>query len=212
MMETIAGIRIPDSHTARSATELIFDTTGPLIYHHSRRVFLFGSLHSRWLGIDPDPELLYVAALFHDVGLTPAYRSKTQRFELDSADAARSFLIMSSFSEAEADVVWTAIALHTTPEIPYRMDPIVAATTLGVETDVHGWRLDCLTEHDIRAVTAAHDRTNFKNEILRTFTDGFQERPHTTFGTMNADILEHFMPGFDRKNFVEVIKNSPCPE
>jgi hypothetical protein len=212
MMETIAGIRIPDSRTARSATELIFDTTSPLIYHHSRRVFLFGSLQSRWLGIDPDPELLYVAALFHDVGLTPAYRSNTQRFELDSADAARSFLIMSSFSEADADVVWTAIALHTTPEIPYRMDPIVAATTLGVETDVHGWRLDCLTQQDIRAVTAVHHRTNFKNEILQTFTDGFQERPHTTFGTMHADILEHFMPGFDRTNFVEVIKNSSWPE
>jgi hypothetical protein len=63
MMETIAGVRIPDSRTARSATELIFDTTSSLIYHHSRRVFLFASLQSRWLGIDPDPELLYVAAL-----------------------------------------------------------------------------------------------------------------------------------------------------
>jgi hypothetical protein len=212
MMETIAGIRIPDSRTARSATELIFDTTSSLIYHHSRRVFLFASLQSRWLGIDPDPELLYVAALFHDLGLAPAYRGKTQRFELDGADAARSFLIMSSFSEADADMVWTAIALHTTPEIPYRMHPIIAATTLGVETDVLGWRLDCLTQQEIRAVTAVHPRTNFKNEILQTFTDGFQDRPDTTFGTMNADVLEHFMPGFDRTNFVEIIKNSPWPE
>jgi hypothetical protein len=119
---------------------------------------------------------------------------------------------MSSFSEADADVVWTAIALHTTPEIPYRMHPIIAATTLGVETDVLGWRLDCLTQQEIRAVTAVHPRTNFKNEILQTFTDGFQQRPDTTFGTMNADVLEHFMPGFDRTNFVEIIKNSPWPE
>lgn len=53
---------------------------------------------------------------------------------------------------------------------------------------------------------------NLKNEILQTFTDGFQQRPHTTFGTMKADILEYFMPRFDRKNLVEVIKNSPWPE
>jgi hypothetical protein len=212
MIETIAGVRIPDSRIAIEATELILDTTTPLIYHHSRRVFLFGSLQSRLLGVEPDPELLYVAALFHDTGLVPAYRGTTQRFELDSADAAKSFLTTSGFSDAEADVVWTAIALHTTPEVPYRLDPVIAATTLGVETDVLGMRLDCLTWEDIDAVTAVHPRPNFKNEILQAFTEGFQERPATTFGTMNADVLEHFLPGFHRTDFVEVIKNSAWPE
>jgi HD domain len=212
MIETIAGVRIPDSRIAIEATELILDTTTPLIYHHSRRVFLFGSLQSRWLGIEPDPELLYVAALFHDTGLVPPYRGITQRFELDSADAAKSFLTTRGFSDAEADVVWTAIALHTTPEVPYRLDPVIAATTLGVETDVLGMRLDCLTQDDIDAVTAVHPRPNFKNEILQAFTEGFQQRPETTFGTMNADVLEHFLPGFHRTDFVEVIKNSAWPE
>jgi HD domain len=212
MIETIAGVRIPDSRIAIEATELILDTTTPLIYHHSRRVFVFGSLQSRWLNIEPDPELLYMAALFHDTGLVSPYRGTTRRFELDSADAAKSFMTASGFSEAEADVVWTAIALHTTPEVPYRLDPVIAATTLGVETDVLGMRLDCLTRDDIRAVTAVHPRPNFKNEILQAFTEGFQERPETTFGTMNADVLEHFLPGFHRTDFVEVIKNSAWPE
>jgi HD domain len=212
MIETIAGVRIPDSRIAIEATELILDTTTPLVYHHSRRVFVFGSLQSRLLGIEPDPELLYVAALFHDTGLVPPYRGTTQRFELDSADAAKSFMTASGFSDAEADVVWTAIALHTTPEVPYRLDPVIAATTLGVETDVLGMRLDCLTQDDIDAVTAVHPRPNFKNEILQAFTEGFQQRPETTFGTMNADVLEHFLPGFHRTDFVEVIKNSAWPE
>ena len=212
MSETIAGVRIPDSRITCEATELIRDTTTPLIYHHSRRVFLFGSLQSRWLGIEPDPELLYVAALFHDTGLVPPYRGSTQRFELDSADAAKSFLTTSGLSSAEADVVWTAIALHTTPELPYKMAPVIAATTAGVETDVLGMRLDWLSQSDIDAVTALHPRPNFKNEILQTFADGFQERPETTFGTVNADVLEHFLPGFHRVDFVEVIKNSAWPE
>jgi hypothetical protein len=212
MIETIAGVRIPNSRIARDATELIRDTTPPLIYHHSRRVFLFGALQSRSLGIEPDLELLYVAALFHDTGLVAPYRGTAQRFELDSADAAKSFLTTSGFSAAEADVVWTAIALHTTPEVPYKMAPVIAATTVGVETDVLGMRLDCLTHDEIDAVTTIHPRPNFKNEILQAFAEGFQDRPQTTFGTVNADVLQHFVPGFHRTDFVDVIKNSPWPE
>jgi HD domain len=212
MIETIAGVQIPDSRIADDAAELIRETTTPLIYHHSRRVFLFGSLQSRKLDIEPDAELLYLAALFHDIGLVAPYRGTAQRFELDSADAAKSFLTMSGFSEAEADVVWTAIALHTTPEVPYRMAPVIAAATAGVETDVLGIRLDSLSQNEIDAVTAVHPRPDFKNAILQAFTDGFKERPDTTFGTVNADVLEHFVPDFRRADFVDAIKNSAWPE
>ena len=140
------------------------------------------------------------------------YRRAAQRFELDSAAAAKSFLKTRGFSDAEADVVWTAIALHTTPEVPYKMAPEIAATTAGVETDVLGMRLDILAQNEIDAVTSVHPRPNFKNEILQAFTDGFKERPDTTFGTVNADVLEHFVPGFRHTDFVDVIKNSAWPE
>jgi hypothetical protein len=212
MAETIAGVRIPDSSLVKDATELIRDTTNELIFHHSRRVFLFGSLQSRRLAINPDAELLYVAALFHDTGLVPPYRGTAQRFEMDSADAARAFLVSHGFSGAETDVVWAAIALHTTPEVPYGMHPVIAATTAGVETDVLGIRLDAIESGKIEAVTSAHPRPNFKTEILQAFADGFKDRPDTTFGTVNADVLEHFIPGFRRTDFVDVIKNSAWPE
>jgi hypothetical protein len=212
MTETIAGVSIPDSSLAKDATELIRDTTTELIFHHSRRVFLFGSLQSRQLQISPDPEMLYVAALFHDTGLVSPYRGSAQRFEMDSADAARHFLISHGFSRAETDVVWTAIALHTTPEVPYGMDPVIAATTAGVETDVLGLRLDAIDAANIDAVTSVHPRPNFKTEILQAFADGFEYRPDTTFGTVNADVLEHFVPGFRRTDFVDVIKNSAWSE
>ena len=162
---------------AKAATELIRDTTNELIFHHSRRVYLFGSLQSRQLKITPDAELLYVAALFHDAGLVPPYRGTAQRFEMDSADAARNFLISQGFSRADTDVVWTAIALHTTPEVPYGMDAVIAATTAGVETDVLGLRLDAIAAADLEAVIAVHPRPNFKSEILQAFTEGFEDRP-----------------------------------
>ncbi|MDT5176300.1 MAG: hypothetical protein QOJ95_498 [Mycobacterium sp.] len=212
MTETIAGVSVPDSALAKAATELIRDTTNELIFHHSRRVFLFGSLQSRGLQIAPDAEMLYIAALFHDTGLVPPYRSTAQRFEMDSADAARNFLVAQGFSRADTDVVWTAIALHTTPEVPYGLDAVIAATTAGVETDVLGLRLDAIDAADIDAVTSVHPRPNFKAEILQAFNDGFKDRPDTTFGTVNADVLEHFVLGFRRTDFVDVIKNSAWPE
>lgn len=212
MAETIAGVRIPDSVLAKEATEAIRDTTNELIYHHSRRVFLFGSLQASAMGLRPDAELLYVAAMFHDTGLVPPYRGTAQRFEMDGADAARAFLADRGRSTSDGDVVWAAIALHTTPEVPYKMDPVIAATTAGVETDVLGMRLSVLGGEVIDAVTAAHPRPHFKAEILQAFTDGFRERPATTFGTVNADVLSHFVSGFRRIDFVDVIENSAWPE
>jgi hypothetical protein len=210
--QTIAGVTVPDSALAVAATDLVRETTPPLIYHHSRRVFLFGMLQAEQAGLAPDPELLYVAALFHDLGLVPSHRRDDQRFEIDGADLARAFLAEHGFSAADADLVWTAIALHTTPEVPWRMDAVVAATTAGVETDVLGLRLDLLRDEDRAAVVAEHPRPDFKRQILAAFTDGFRHRPDTTFGTVNADVLAHFVPGFRRTDFVEVIEASAWPE
>ena len=66
---TIAGIPIPDSVLAREATEFVQDVSTRLLFDHSRRVFLWASLQGEKLGLDYDPELLYVGAMFHDVGL-----------------------------------------------------------------------------------------------------------------------------------------------
>ncbi|WP_433498670.1 HD domain-containing protein [Sphaerimonospora sp. CA-214678] len=212
MTETIAGIAVPDSALARETTELVRDTATPLLYHHSRRVYLFGSLQGLRLGLSADPELLYVGAMFHDLGLTEAYRRTDQRFELDGADEARRFLTSHGVPEADVRKVWEAVALHTTPEIPYRLEPEVALVTAGVETDVLGIGYGDLDAGQIAAVTAAHPRPDFKRQILLAFKEGFEERPDTTFGTVNADVLEHFVPEFRRIDFVDVIQNSDWPE
>jgi hypothetical protein len=208
MTQTIAGIVVPDSAFATEAAELVRGTTTDLIFHHSSRVFLFGSLQAKALGITPNPEILYVSALFHDFGLVPEYQNTQQRFEIDGAGHARDFLLRHGFSEAEAQTAWTAIALHTTPEVPYHLAPEIAATTAGVETDVLGLNLDRITAAEIHEVVAAHPRPDFKEQILSAFKDGFKHRPATTFGTVNADVLEHFDSSFHHIDFVDVIKNS----
>jgi hypothetical protein len=212
MMETIAGITIPDTALVREATELVREAATPVLFHHSRRVFLFGSLKGQHRGLHVDPELLYVGAMFHDLGLTERYRRTDQRFEVDGADLARDFLLAHDRGQAEARAVWLGIALHTTPGIVEHLAPEVALVTAGVEADVLGFDLDEIKPDDIDAVTAAHERPNFKQNILQAFTDGMKARPDTTFGTMNDDVLAHFVPGFTRKDFVEIILGSDWPE
>ncbi|RKR86305.1 HD domain-containing protein [Micromonospora pisi] len=212
MAERIAGIEIPPSRLVGEATDLVREAAPSLLFHHSRRVYLFGMLQGQRRGLHPNPELLYVGAMFHDLGLTDGYRSADRRFEIDGADEARRFLVAHGIDADSVRKVWTGIALHTTPGIPEFMEPEVALVTAGVETDVLGIGYHDLDPAAIAAVVEAHPRPDFKRQILAAFTNGFRDRPETTFGTVNADVLAHFVPGFTRTDFVQVIETNPWPE
>ncbi|MEU8929016.1 HD domain-containing protein [Streptomyces sp. NPDC048409] len=211
MNDIIAAVEIPDTAAVTEATAFLRETADPLIFHHSRRVFLFGVLQARALGLRPDPELLYLSAMFHDTGLSTPFSEVEQRFELDGADHAHKFLLDRGFSEEAARVVWTAIALHTTPGIPGRMGPEAAATNYGVLTDAVGWGLDRLDPDRVQEIVDAHPRGQFKEGFLQAFVDGLKNRPDTTYGTVNADVLEHFIPGFRRTTMVERVLDAPWP-
>jgi predicted HD phosphohydrolase len=209
MSDLIAGIRIPDSKLAREATELLREHGSDLLFAHSLRVYLFGAIRGRYLGLTFDPELLYFGAVFHDLGLTATYRSNEHRFEIDSANTARDFLRSNGIDEALVGVVWDAIALHTTPEIPWHKRPEIALVTAGVESDVLGDGLGQIPVHDRDAVLAAYPRIDFKRGIVQAFADGFGHKPGTTFGTMNTDVLERTLPGYRRPNFCDMIAANP---
>ncbi|MFD6274729.1 HD domain-containing protein [Streptomyces sp. NPDC060209] len=207
-----AGVHVPDTRLAVEATELVRDTTDELVYHHSRRVFLFGALRGRRRDLSFDPELLYIGAMFHDLGLGENFRSSGRRFEVDGADEARRFLQSHGVPEDSVRRVWTAIALHTTPGIPAFMDPEVALVSAGVEYDVLGIGYEDVSDADRAAVVALHPRPDFKRRILAAFTEGIRPKPETTFGNIKADVLQHYVPGFERGDFVRAVLESPWPE
>jgi len=210
--DTIAGIAVPDTPLVRAVTEFIRESENDLLFNHSRRVFLFGALQGRRRGLQPDLELLYAGAMFHDLGLTERYRTSVVRFEVDGANAARDFLLERGVDRAAADKVWLSIALHTTPGVPEFLEPEIALVTAGVETDVLGIGRDDLSPEALAAVTAAHPRPDFKQRILSAFNDGMKHRPQTTSGTCNDDVLERFDPTFVRDNFVDTILHNTWPE
>lgn len=207
-----AGVYVPDTRPAREATELVRDTAGELIYHHSRRVYFFGALQGRNRDLGFDPELLYVAAMFHDLGLGERFRTSGRRFEVDGADEARRFLRSHGMPDDSVRRVWTAIALHTTPGIPEFMEPEVALVTAGVEYDVLGIGYADVSAAEREEIVALHPRPGFKKRILDAFADGVRQKPETTFGNVKADVLQHHVPGFERGDFVRTILDSPWAE
>jgi hypothetical protein len=205
---TVAGIRIPDSAIAREATELVRDVSTPLLFDHSRRVFLWGSLHGEQLLLDYDAELFYVAAMFHDLGLVDGHRSERERFEIDGANAAREFLERHGVGETQVMLVWDAIALHTTPEIPRYKQPEVRLVNWGVEYDIPGRHFDQLSAEQREAVVAAHPRTGFKAGIIDALAGPLRGKPQTAYLPWQIDVLEATMPGFVRSSFCEVVRSS----
>ena len=210
MAHPIDGVAIPDSALARAVTELVRDTESPLLFHHSSRVYYFGALTGKRRGLTYDPELLYVGAMFHDMGLTPQHSSATERFEVDGANAARDFLRGHGIAQADIDTVWAAIALHTTPGIPQHMHPVIALVTAGVEMDVLGLTYATYSDAVREAVVRAHPRSpHFKEDIIQTFYEGIRHKPDTTFGNVKADVIADKEPHFHAGNFCRVIRDSP---
>lgn len=208
--QEILGIRIPDSTIARAATELVRDTESELLFLHSMRGYGWGALAGWRKGLAFDPELLYVGAMFHDLGPAERFRESTLRFEVDGANAAREFLRGHGIPEQDIDEVWSAIAFHTTPGIPQFMHAEAALLHVATGMDVAGRAYDQSTDEERDAVTAAWPRADdFEHAIIDAFYEGLKHRPDSTFGTFNDDFLAFKDPGFRRGDLCSVILHSP---
>ena len=208
MIAVQSPIPVPDSRMAREATELIRDVESDLLFNHSLRVYAFGALQGARQGLRFDPELLYIGAMFHDIGLVDGHRSDHDRFEVDGANAARTFLIEHGVGGDAVRIVWDAIALHTTPGIPQHKEAEVALVTAGVELDVLGLGFDDIPADDREAVLVAYPRVDFKESIIQAFADGIMDKPETAFGNVKADVLAEKLPGYVRPNFCAMIRGS----
>jgi hypothetical protein len=203
---TIAGIAIPDSALAREATDFVRGASTPLLYGHSRRVFLWASLRGEQLGLDYDPELLYVGALFHDVGLLEGHRSAHERFEIDGANAARPILERHGLPERQVMTVWETIALHTTRQVTNYKQPEVRLVALGVQSDLFGVHLAALEPRRREAVLEAHPAPGFADGIIAALSAGIRDKPETAGGTAMTDILEATVPGYVRPNLCDALR------
>ena len=167
-----AGIKVADTSLVRDAIDLSRSSLEPYLFNHVMRSWLFGILLSEGTEVAPDPELSAVSAVLHDLGLTDRYKAE-DRFEVDGANAARAFLKDRGISTQQTQVVWDAIALHTTPSIALHKEPEVAITHSGIAVDVIGVGLDRIPQDKQRAVLTEFPRLHLRTSSERAFATSF---------------------------------------
>ena len=155
MTDVLSGIKIPDSKIAREAAELVRQHETEMLYNHSVRVFVFGAMKGVRQNLKFDSELLYVAALFHDLGLVDAYHTDTKRFEVDSADVAREFLRSHGIPEPERKALAIDhrmnLAGQPAPR-PAQGLPFVSGDTCAVLMHARDGRVDNLNVSNLKRI------------------------------------------------------------
>lgn len=200
---------IPDTELTRDATRLVREAEGDFLFEHSVRVYQWAALAGRRKGLIFDPELLYVAALFHDFGLTDRYGQSHLRFEVDGANAARDFLRGHGVAEVSRENIWLAIALHTTNGISANLSPTAALVAEGANVDLVGAGYDDFTTAERNAVEAAHPHPpHFADGFMDILYKSLGHRPETTQGTGLADVMAYKDPAFRRRDFSNLMRNS----
>jgi hypothetical protein len=212
MTKLFSALAIPDSPLAKEATELLREHSSDLLFNHSVRVYLFAAEQGREQRLRFDPELLYVAAAFHDFGLIKKFSSPNERFEVDGANAVRQFLTAHEVPEEQIQIAWEAIALHTTPGITQYMRPEVALLYSGVGLDVLGKGFDQFPSELRAMIVDKYPRKHFKESFIQEYFAGFAHKPGTTYGTVNEGVCIRFIPGYEGPNACDAIAASPFPD
>jgi hypothetical protein len=206
-----AGIEVPDTALVRDAIDLSRSASEPYLFNHVMRSWLFGAVLSESADPAPDPELLAVATILHDLGLTDRYTAEN-RFEVDGANAARSFMKGRGISTQQMQLVWDAIVLHTTRSIALHKEPEVAITHSGITVDVLGAGLDRIPPGKRVAIETEFPRLGLKNGLKECLCNVARRKPATTFDNIVRDFGVRYVEGFTPPNFADIVANAPFPD
>jgi HD domain len=207
----LAGIKVPDTRLVRDAIDLARSSSEPFLFNHVMRSWLFSVLLSENAQPAPDPELLAVSTVLHDLGLTDRF-SAEDRFEVDGANAALAFMKERGISMQQTQVVWDAIALHTTRSIALHKEAEVAMTHSGIAVDVLGVGLDRIHQDKQQAILAAFPRLALKSQFQSSLCNIVRRKPATSFDNILRDFGTRYVDGFTPPNFADLVANSPFSE
>ncbi|KYG01220.1 hypothetical protein BE21_56700 [Sorangium cellulosum] len=208
MTTAIAGIHAPDTRLAQDATVLAREVSAPYLFHHVMRSYYFGELAARQSGLACDRELLYLSVVLHDLGLTERFAGP-ERFEVDGANAARTFLEGRGLPREKASLVWDAIALHTSLGIAQHKEPEVAIAHLGIGIDYGGVGLEALPRGAVEEILRAYPRLEMKQDFRRALCGVVERKPHTTAGNFLSDFGRRYVPGFQPFDASALLEGAP---
>ena len=187
-LKFVAGVTIPDTALCNAAVDLLEASSPEFLCRHCLRTYIFGSLAVRGLGRSViDEEAAFCAAALHDLGLVPAYQ-RDNRFEVDGADAARQFCSKHQVPPERADLVWEAIALHTSPGIATRLADEIAVVHLGAGLELFGLGLDQVPPQIVEEVLDRYPRMDFKTEFRKLLVEQCRNNPAAQVLTWSDDV------------------------
>jgi hypothetical protein len=174
---------VPDSALARQARELIADVAPPYLVNHSVRAYAWAVELAMHDELRFDPEILYVSAALHDIGLVAAY-DLGGCFEVDGAIAAEQFALERGAPADRAKAIYQVIDLHMAATLPpgaTNEDILLEAST---GTDVTGYRFADMRPASVPVVLAAYPRLTFKRDFAAAFVDQAARKPHCRVAEM----------------------------
>jgi len=206
----VAGVRLVDSEIAKLATDFSRSVSPPYLFNHAVRTFLFGSLVGRALGQEFDEEILYLACVLHDLGLTERFQGDAP-FEIQGAEAARLFLDAHSYAKAKMGVVWDGIAMHVSPIGQFKQ-PEIALVGEGAGADVVQPDFSRIKKSDAEEIVKAFPRLKFKDAFVKTCADVVRKHPLGASNSFMRDVRERYVPEFHATNFCDRIAQAPFSE
>jgi hypothetical protein len=207
----IAGISVPDSPLIAEAIEYARKLYDPYLFNHAMRSWLFAAKIGQSKGIDCDLEVVAIGTILHDIGLSAAV-SGSNRFEVNGAAAARSFVEERGFSDRRAQLVWDLVALNSTPSLALHKEAEVALGTMGIGLDFGGFFIELIPPADMTEVLRAIPRLEMKTKFAETCCRLVAAKPETSSDNFLRDFGERFVPGYKPISTVDLLMNAPFEE
>jgi hypothetical protein len=208
--KVVAGIAIVDSKIAREATKLAQAASPPFLFNHAARTFLFGALTGKASALKVDHELLYIACILHDIGLTEQFVGDLP-FEIQGAQAASQFLEKHGLAKDKTAIVWDGIAMHASAIGQFKQ-PEIPLVRAGAGADVVGSDFSVIKKADVSEVVRAFPRLKFKGEFVKTCAGIVREYPSGASSGFMRDVGERHVPGFHPRNICDAIAQAPFDE
>ena len=175
------------------------------------RSWLFAETIGRVKGIAYDREVVAIGTILHDIGLTAAV-SGPNRFEVNAADAALSFIKGRGLSDRRAQLVWDLVALNSTPSLALHKEPEVAVGTMGIGLDFGGFGVEALPPGDLERILAAFPRLKMKENFAKACCRLVTARPETSYDNFLRDFGERCIPGYKAMSTVDLLMDAPFEE
>jgi len=207
----IAGVSVPDSPLITEALEYARKLSEPYLFNHAVRSWLFAVKIGQLRRIDYDPEVVAVGTILHDIGLTAGV-SGPNRFEVNGAAAAVSFIKERGLSNRRGQLIWDLIALNSTPSIALHKEAEVALGTMGIGLDWGGFGLELIPSADMTEILSAFPRLKMKDKFAETCCHLVAARPETSSDNFLRDFGERFVPGYRPISAVDLLMNAPFEE